>query len=92
LKHYKFLFLSLAVILCAISILSSIKDQQKIEFYLEKNASLIGVEIPREQGFEGQGIKIGIIDTGIDYNHPDLLGFGSDGKVVGGYNFVDDNN
>ena len=86
------MFFSLAVILCAIFILSSINDQQKIEIYLEKNTSLIGVEIPREQGFEGQGIKIGIIDTGIDYNHPDLLGFGPDGKVVGGYNFVDDNN
>ena len=91
-KHYKFVFFSLAVILCIIFILSSIKDQQKIEFYLEKNTSLIGVGIPREQGFEGQGIKIGIIDTGIDYNHPDLLGFGPGGKVVGGYNFVDNDN
>ncbi len=50
--------------------------------------SLIGAEIPREEGFEGQGIKIGVIDTGIDYNHPDLLGFGPNGKVVGGYNFI----
>jgi len=92
LKHYKFVFFSLAVILCTVFILSSVKDQQKIEFYLEKNTSLIGVGIPREQGFEGQGIKIGIIDTGIDYYHPDLLGFGPNGKVVGGYNFVDNDN
>jgi minor extracellular serine protease Vpr len=91
LKHYKFVFFSLGVILCVAFILSNIEDQ-KIEFYLEKNTSLIGVEIPREQGFEGQGIKIGIIDTGIDYNHPDLLGFGPGGKVVGGYNFVDNDN
>jgi len=92
LKHYKFVFFSLAVILCVVFVLSNIKDQQKIEFYLEKNTSLIGVGIPREQGFEGQGIKIGIIDTGIDYNHPDLLGFGPSGKVVGGYDFVDNDN
>ncbi|HKC79160.1 MAG TPA: S8 family serine peptidase [Nitrosopumilaceae archaeon] len=91
-KHYKFVFFSLAVILCTVFILSGVRDQQKIEFYLEKNTSLIGVGIPREQGFEGQGIKIGIIDTGIDYNHPDLLGFGSSGKVIGGYNFVDNDN
>ncbi|MGI0026998.1 MAG: S8 family serine peptidase [Nitrosopumilaceae archaeon] len=91
-KHYKFVFFSLVVILCIVFILSNIKDQQKIEFYFEKNTSLIGVGIPREQGFEGQGIKIGIIDTGIDYNHPDLLGFGPNGKVVGGYNFVDNDN
>ncbi|HEV2192170.1 MAG TPA: S8 family serine peptidase [Nitrosopumilaceae archaeon] len=91
-KHYKFVFFSFAVILCITFILSNVKDQEKIEFYLEKNTSLIGVGIPREQGFEGQGIKIGIIDTGIDYDHPDLLGFGPSGKVVGGYNFVDNNN
>ncbi|MBI3639831.1 MAG: S8 family serine peptidase [Thaumarchaeota archaeon] len=91
-KHYKFVFFSLAVILCTVFILSSVKDQQKIEFYLEKNTSLIGVGIPREQGFEGQGIKIGIIDTGIDYDHQDLLGFGPSDKVVGGYNFVDNDN
>jgi len=92
LEHYKIVFFSLVVvILCAFLILSGIKEQQKFEFYLEKNVSLIGVEIPREKGFEGQGIKIGIIDTGIDYNHPDLLGFGPAGKVVGGYNFIDNN-
>lgn len=43
----------------------------------------------RLDGLEGQGIKIGIIDTGIDYNHPDLLGYGSSGKVIGGYDYVD---
>jgi minor extracellular serine protease Vpr len=85
-------FFSLVIILCTVFIVSCIKDEQKIEFYLEKNTALIGVWIPREQGFEGQGIKIGIIDTGIDYDHPDLLGFGPGGKVVGGYNFVDNNN
>lgn len=37
----------------------------------------------------GQGITIAIIDTGIDYRHPDLGGcFGPDCKVVGGFDFV----
>lgn len=37
----------------------------------------------------GKGITIGIMDTGIDYNHPDLGGgFGPDFKVNGGYDFV----
>ncbi len=90
-KHYKIVFFSLIAILCTLFILSNIKDEQKIDFYLEKNVSLIGVDIPRQEGFEGQGIKIGIIDTGIDFNHPDLFGFGPDGKVTGGYNFIDNN-
>ena len=37
----------------------------------------------------GQGVTIGIIDTGVDYTHPDLGGcLGSGCKVSGGYDFV----
>jgi len=37
---------------------------------------------------KGTGIIVCIIDTGIDYNHLDLLGFGPNGKVIGGWDFV----
>ncbi|MBX4190405.1 S8 family serine peptidase, partial [Candidatus Parcubacteria bacterium] len=37
----------------------------------------------------GMGESIAVIDTGVDYTHPDLGGcFGSVCKVVGGYDFV----
>ncbi len=40
---------------------------------------------------DGTGTTIGIIDTGIDYMHPDLGGAKlPNGKVVGGYDFADD--
>ncbi|MES3005921.1 MAG: S8 family serine peptidase [Patescibacteria group bacterium] len=36
----------------------------------------------------GKGIRIAVIDTGVDYTHPDLGGcLGSTCKVVGGYDF-----
>ena len=37
----------------------------------------------------GEGIRIAILDTGIDYRHPDLGGcFGPECKVIGGYDFA----
>jgi len=39
---------------------------------------------------DGTGITIAIIDTGVDYKHPDLGGgFGPNYKVIGGYDFGD---
>lgn len=66
-----------------------------------KNASLdmasalamTGADIVQNSlGYTGQGVKVGVIDTGIDYDHPDLGGgcFGAGCKVIGGYDFVGD--
>nr|WP_321419600.1 disaggregatase related repeat-containing protein [uncultured Methanomethylovorans sp.] len=38
-------------------------------------------------GFTGKGIKIAVLDTGIDYNHPDLKA-----NYIGGYDFVNADN
>ncbi|KAJ7282961.1 subtilisin-like protease [Mycena rebaudengoi] len=61
---------------------------------------MTGVDKVHAQGNFGQGIKIGIIDTGtlfsvvvcgVDYNHPLLGGgFGPGFKISGGYDFVGD--
>lgn len=39
----------------------------------------------------GKGIKVGVIDTGVDYMHPALGGcFGENCRVAYGYDFVGD--
>jgi subtilisin family serine protease len=44
-------------------------------------------------GVSGAGVKVAVIDTGIDYTHPDLGGcFGVSCKVAGGYDFVNHDN
>lgn len=45
----------------------------------------------KQQSIRGKGIKVAILDTGIDYTHPDLGGcFGEGCKVAEGYDFVND--
>ncbi|KAG5639025.1 hypothetical protein H0H81_007638 [Sphagnurus paluster] len=52
---------------------------------------LTGVDKLHNQGLFGKGIKIGSIDSGLDYNHPSLGGgFGAGHKVSGGWDFVGD--
>lgn len=68
------------------------QESNKSEIYLDKSVPYIGAANPVKSGFDGTGIKIAVIDTGVDYNHPDLFGLGKDGKVIGGYDFVDNDN
>ena len=84
----------LIVFACIVTISASLISLQFFESndishtYLNRSVPFIGGDIPRLEGINGNGIKIAVIDTGVDFNHPDLFGWGPDGKVIGGYNFI----
>src|SRR5687768_8502299 len=53
--------------------------------------AMTGADIAQQNGLTGSGVKVAVMDTGIDYHHPDLGGgFGAAYRVVTGYDFVGD--
>lgn len=50
-----------------------------------------GVDKLHSEGILGEGALIGVVDTGVDYDHPALGGgYGPGYKIIGGYDFVGD--
>jgi minor extracellular serine protease Vpr len=59
---------------------------------LKTALAMTGADIVQSSlGYTGASIKVGVIDTGIDYDHPDLGGcFGVGCRVATGFDFVGD--
>ncbi|MFJ7936292.1 S8 family serine peptidase [Sporosarcina sp. NPDC096371] len=62
----------------------SVETQESIEPKMADSIPQIGVDKLHAEDIKGKGIKVGVLDTGIDYNHPDLKN-----AFKGGYDFVD---
>lgn len=82
------IFSFFVVILTGLILTQAMNSEKDIHTYLERSVPFVGTDIPRIEGIDGTGIKIAVIDTGVDFNHPDLFGWGPGGKVIGGYNFI----
>ena len=59
------------------------EETYPIEPLMKDSIPQIDVDRLHEEGITGEGIQVGVIDTGIDYNHPDLE------NVYQGYRFTE---
>jgi len=82
--YQKIFFLTILVFTGAILISSQLQSTENISILVNDSGPFIGTSIPYQNGYDGSGIVVSIIDTGIDLNHPDL-----EGQIIGGYDFVD---
>jgi subtilisin family serine protease len=83
--------------LAALPGVSGVYPDSPVHLNLTETIPLVGAdhawEITDAQGrhITGQGIRVAVVDTGIDYTHPDLGGcFGPGCKVVDGYDLYND--
>ncbi|MEV0094228.1 S8 family serine peptidase [Streptomyces sp. NPDC050738] len=74
---------------------ASVSPDTKMKVQTDESVPLIGApdvwkrKDPAGQNANGKGVTVAVLDSGIDYSHPDLGGgFGEGHKVVGGYDFV----
>ena len=85
----KVIFFAIVLVIASIVVLQ-LNFDEKFETMVDVSGPYVGTTFPKDLGYDGRGIKIAVIDTGVDYLHPDLFGYGDGGKIVGGYNFVDE--
>ena len=70
---------------------SAVWPVRPLRALLDDSGPLIGQPEAELAGWDGSGVGIAILDTGVDYLHPDLGGAPfPNAKVIGGWNFVSD--
>ncbi|MDN4605946.1 S8 family serine peptidase [Sporosarcina sp. F6_3S_P_2] len=55
----------------------------QVDAFMNTSIGFLGIEALWAEGYEGQGIKVAVLDTGIDADHPDFQGI-----YKGGKNFI----
>jgi len=83
-QYQKIFFLAILISISAVLISNQLESTDNISILVNNSGPFIGTSIPYQNGYDGSGIVVSIIDTGIDLNHPDL-----EGQIIGGYDFVD---
>jgi subtilisin family serine protease len=77
------------VALAAMPEVEAIEEDGRAEAHLNQGIPLMNALADRSS-YDGTGVSVAIVDTGIDYNHAMLGGSGfPNSKVIGGYDFGD---
>src|SRR5699024_7100099 len=63
-----------------------VSQADQVGAHMDNSNNHLGIPEIWATGNEGQGITVGVVDSGIDYNHPDLAPV-----YKGGRNFVEHN-
>ena len=85
-----YLFFSLLVVgVFSIVITNFVSLEENFELLLDNSGPYIGAEFPKQLGFTGDGIRIGVIDTGINLEHPDFFNSDQLSRFLKGYDFVE---
>jgi subtilisin family serine protease len=63
----------------------AVEEDGEVELYLGESVPQIRADQVQTLGFTGAGITVGVIDTGIDYTHPDVAT-----QYTGGYDIYSD--
>ena len=83
-QYRKIFFLAILISISTVLISNQLQSTDNISILVNNSGPFIGTSIPYQSGYDGSGIVVSIIDTGIDLNHSDL-----EGQIIGGYDFVD---
>ena len=62
---------------------SELLKDETLEAQMNTSVSFLGIEQLWDEGIEGQGVKVAVLDTGIDADHPEFAGI-----YKGGKNFI----
>lgn len=62
---------------------SELNKEEQLETQMITSNSFLGIERLWNEGLEGRGIKVAVLDTGIDTDHPEFAGI-----YKGGKNFI----
>ncbi|MFA5702725.1 MAG: S8 family peptidase [Advenella sp.] len=81
-KTLSVIWRALPVFMVTTSIAAAQNEYETPEYFAQRGLSLINTIDAYNQGYTGQGVTVGVVDSGIVVNHPEFAR-----KIAGGYDF-----